>query len=208
MRLRALLPWKSDGHRPARVSDRVALGTARPANLLTMLSAIRPGGQVLVREFFAVVHKLPAIERPLLNLAFIRAAYWTVIDALPDGQGGRDRLHPPYLMFESTYDVELSEYIDVFARKLPWQMRGVWGTGCGYPGVLPSSAFTRWVEDHSYEENHAWLAYPEATTRMVAAGLRVAERLRAFDAAVAGRDDEEFAFQFGRLLVELQEDLS
>ena len=42
---------------------------------------------------------------------------------------------------------------------------------------------------------------------MVAAGLRVAERLRAFDARVAGVDNNEFAFEFRRLLVELQEDL-
>jgi hypothetical protein len=86
-------------------------------------------------------------------------------------------------------------------------MRGVWGTGSGYPGVLPATAFRRWVDEHTFLEDHAWRAYPEATTRMVASGLRVAKRLRAFDARVAGVDNNEFAFEFRRLLVELQEDL-
>ena len=42
---------------------------------------------------------------------------------------------------------------------------------------------------------------------MVRSGLRVAERLRSFEASVAGCDDDEFAFGLRRLLVELQEDL-
>lgn len=180
----------------------------RPANLLTMISPIRPGGQALVRRFFDAVRHFPAIKQPLLDLEFIRAAHWTVIEALPDGRGEPEPLRPAYLLFESTYDVELSEYIDVFARKLPWQMRAVWGTGHGYPGVLPSSAFTRWVKEHDFPTEYRWRAYSEATTRMVASGLRVADRLREFDAAVARCTDEDFAFEFRRLLVELQEDLS
>jgi hypothetical protein len=172
-----------------------------------MATAIRPGGQVLVRRFFECARRIRAVTEPLRDLALIRAAHWTVIDALPDGRGGAERLQPPYLLFESTYDVELTEYIDLFARKLPWQMRAVWGTGCGYPGVLPASAFRRWVDEHKFHEDHEWRAYPEATTRMVAAGLRVTERLRSFDARVAGVDNNEFAFEFRRLLVELQEDL-
>jgi hypothetical protein len=86
-------------------------------------------------------------------------------------------------------------------------MRAVWGTGVGYPGVLPASAFRRWVEEHQFHEDHEWRAYDHATTRMVASGLRVAERLRAFDGRAAGLDNNEFAFEFRRLLVELQEDL-
>lgn len=182
-------------------------GAPRPANLLTMLSAIRPGGASLIRRFFDAVRLFPQIQQPLLDLAFIRAAHWTIVDELHDGHDKRERLDPPYLLFESTYDVDLDRYIALFAERLPWQMRAVWGTGAGYPGVIPSSAFTRWVRDHCYAEDHVYRAYPEATTRMVRSGLRVAERLRAFEAAVAGCDDDEFAFQFGRVLVELQDDI-
>jgi hypothetical protein len=175
--------------------------------VLTMITAIRPGCQRIVRGFFSTARQIDAIQQPLIDLAVIRAAYWTVVEELPDGDGGSDELRPSYLLFESTYDCDLQNYIDIFARRLPWQMRGIWVTGAGYPGILPSSAFHRWVKDHSYTPDHSWLAYPEATTRMVASGLRVAERLRAFDAAVTGCDDEEFAFEFQRMLVELQEDI-
>ena len=181
--------------------------TARPY-VLTMFTAIRPGGQRLVRGFFSAARQLPAIQQPLIDMALIRAAYWTVVEKLPNGELEQpEELRPAYLLFESTYDTNLANYIDKFARELPWQMRAIWGTGCGYPGVLPSSAFNRWVDDHRYVPDHSWLAYPEATTRMVASGLRVAERLRAFHADVAGCDDEEFAFRFNRLIVELQKDL-
>ena len=179
---------------------------SRP-DVLTMMTAIRPGCQRVVRGFFSTARQIDAIEAPLIDMALIRAAYWTVVEALPDGDGGSDELRPSYLLFESTYDCDLAHYIDIFARRLPWQMRGIWMTGYGYPGILPSSAFHRWVKDHSSTPDHSWLAYPEATTRMVAAGLRVADRLSAFDDAVAGCDDDEFAFQFHRLLVELQEDI-
>jgi hypothetical protein len=181
---------------------------ARPANLLTMVTAIRPGCQGVIRRFFSAVRHVRPIEQPLIDMAFIRAAHWTIIEALPDGQGEPEPLRPAHLLFESTYDVELGEYIDLFARRLPWQMRGVWGTSYGYPGVLPSSAFTRWVGEHDFPLDYRYRAYPEATTRMVRSGLRVAERLRSFDAAVARCSDEDFAFEFRRLLVELQEDLS
>lgn len=179
---------------------------SRP-DVLTMATAIRPGCQHVVRGFFSTARQIDAIQQPLIDMGVIRAAYWTVVEALPDGDGGSDGLRPAYLLFESTYDCDLFHYIDMFARRLPWQMRVIWMTGYGYPGVLPSSAFHRWVRDHSYTPDHSWLAYPQATTRMVASGLRVADRLRDFDLAMAGRDDAEFAFEFGRLLVELQEDI-
>lgn len=182
---------------------------ARPANLLTMVTAIRPGGAAVVRRFFEAARRFPAMgSNALRDMGLIRAAYWTVLEELPDGNGEAEPLRPAYLLFESTYDVDLGEYIDVFARTQPWQMRAIWGTGVGYPGVLPPSAFNRWVEEHSHPMAHEWRAYPEATTRMVASGLRVAERLRTFEAAVARGSDEDFAFEFRRLLVELQEDLS
>jgi hypothetical protein len=172
-----------------------------------MITAIRPGGQRLVRGFFSTVRQFPAIQEPLIDMEEIRAAYWTVVEELPVGEDRSEELRPAYLLFESTYDSDLPNYRDKFAQKLPWHMRAIWGTGSGYPGVLPSSAFNRWVDDHCYRPDHSWLAYPEATTRMVASGRRVAERLREFDAAVAGCDDDEFAFQFHRLLVELQGDI-
>ena len=182
-------------------------GAPRPANLLTMLTAIRPGGAAVIRRFFDAVRLFPQIKQPLVDLAFIRAAHWTIVDELYDGHEKRERLDPPYLLFESTYDVDLDRYIALFAERLPWHMRAVWGTGVGYPGVIPSSGFARWVRDHCYAEDHVYRAYPEATTRMVRSGLRVADRVRAFEAAVAGADDDEFAFEFGRVLVELQDDI-
>lgn len=177
-------------------------------SVLTMITAIRPGGQRLVRGFFASVRQFPAIQKPLIDMKEIRAAYWTVVEELPVGQDESEKLRPAYLLFESTYDSDLPNYIHKFAEELPWHMRAIWGTGYGYPAVLPSSAFNRWVGDHRYSPDHSYLRYPEASTRMVASALRVAERLEAFDAAMEGCDDPDtFAFEFNRMVVELQGDI-
>ena len=181
----------------------------RRANLLTMLSALRPGGPALIRGFFDIVRRFPKIQQPLLDLALIRAAHWTVVERLHDGHDKWEPLDPPYLLFDSTFDLDLDSYIALFSEHLPWQMRAVWFTSYGYPGVVPSSTFTHWVCDHAYDPpDHAFRAYPEATTRMVRSGLNVAERLHSFKASVAGCDDDEFTFELRRLLVELQDDLS
>lgn len=191
----------------SRRADHDTKSAMAEPSVLTMITPIRPGGQRLVRGFFSTARQIPAIQQPLIDMEEIRAAYWTVVEELPVAEDQSEKLRPAYLLFESTYDSNLDNYIRVFADKLPWHMRAIWGTGYGYPAVLPSFAFNRWVDDHSYTPDHSWLAYPEARTRMVASGLRVAERLRAFDAAVAGCDDDEFAFQFNRLVVELQGDI-
>lgn len=171
---------------------------------LTMATAIRPWGRVWLPLFLAAARHIPAITAPLRRLEFIRAAHWTIVHALPDEKGRWQPLRPPHLLFESNYDVNLKQYIETFARALPWHMRGVWASGYGYPGVLPTDGFHQWVEQHRFEADHYWCAYPEATTKMVGAGLRIAERLRAFEEAVAGADDDRFAFEYDRLLIELQ----
>jgi hypothetical protein len=83
-------------------------------------------------------------------------------------------------------------------------MRAVWSSSYGYPGIPPSERFHQWVEEHRFPADHYWCAYPEATTKMVESGLRVAERLRDFEATVAHVDDDRFAMEYDRLLIDLQ----
>ena len=174
---------------------------------LTMATGIRPWGRVFLPLLFGAARHWSAVTAPLQRLAFIRAAHWTILKAVPDGKGGWRRLHPPVLLFESNYDVDLAEYIDVFARTLPWRMRGVWASGYGYPGLFPTSGFNAWVDQHRAEPGHYWCAYPEATTRMVGAGLRIEERMREFRAAVEGAAEGRFAAEYDRFLTGVQHDL-
>jgi hypothetical protein len=203
--------WHREAGRAARLSRPTGNdpGGNHPAEgvfAITMLTAIRPGGTLFLRGFFEAARRSRSITDPLRRLAFIRAAHWTIVDTLPDGEGNRQPLRPPYLLFESHYDVDLGEYIEMFARRVPWQMRGAWSTAYGYPGVIPAEVFHRWVDDHRLEDDHYWRAYSEGTTKTVEAGLRVADRLRTFDAVVAGVDDYRFAVEYQRLLIELQGD--
>lgn len=171
---------------------------------LTMMSAIRPFGRLWLAPFLTASRYIPQVASPLRRLGFIRAAHWTIVHALPDEDGVWRPLRPPYLLFESNFDFNLKRYIEVVIRTLPWHGRGVWSTSVGYPGVLPTDPFYLWVEQHRHYADHYWCAYPEATTRMTAGGLEVADGLRAFEAAVAGVDDATFAAEYRRMVTSLQ----
>ena len=172
-----------------------------------MATGIRPWGRVFLPALFGAARHVPAVTAPLHRLAFIRAAHWTILKAVPDGEGGWRPLRPPFLLFESNFDVNLAQYIDAFAQALPWRMRGVWASGHGYPRLIPTEGFNTWVEHHRTFPGHYWCAYPEATTRMVGAGLHVDERVQAFQEAVEDAGDDRFAAEYERLLTDVQRDL-
>jgi hypothetical protein len=197
-----------DGSGPSGYAHRLAMSDqAGRIHALTMATAIRPWGRLWLPVFCAAARNIPVITAPLRRLAFIRAAHWTIVHAVPDGKGGWERLRPPQLLFETNFDVDLGPYIETFAQVVPWHMRGVWASAYGYPGVPPMDSFKRWVDEHRFEADHYWCAYPEATTKMVKAGLQIADRLRDFEVAVADVDDDRFALEYDHLLIELQRHL-
>jgi hypothetical protein len=168
---------------------------------------LRAWGKWELRVLFWAARHLGWVTAPLRRIAIIRGAYWTILTRVPDGEGGRRRLAQPVLFFDANFDVDLRRYIEVFAEALRWRFRALWGSGLGYPGVLPAEGFLVWVDDHRTLPSHYWCAYPEATTRMVRSGLRVTAALEDFDTATAHLDDDKFAIEFHRLLARVANDL-
>lgn len=177
--------------------------TAGRAYALTLITPLRSGGRCWARILFGAARHLPPITEPLRTMSFIHFARWSIVDRLP---GDTKRLPVPVLFFESNFDVPLARYVDAFAYVLTRRMKAVWWRAFGYPGLLPTNGFTRWVEHNSIEAGHYYSAYPEATTTMVRAGLAVHERLGTFESANRHRDqsDEDFADAYHRLLTDVQ----
>ena len=176
---------------------------------LTWPAPLRFWGRLELRVLFWAARHFGWVVAPLRRLAVIRVAYWSVLRRVPDGEGGLRRLRRPVLLFDASFDVDLPRYIEIFAEALRWRFRAVWGSGMGYPGVLPSDGFMAWVDPTSGQPSHYWAAYPEASTRMVASALRVAAGLEdvRHHASAADMADEGFAVEFDRLVSGLANDL-
>jgi hypothetical protein len=176
---------------------------------LTWPAPLRFWGPLELRILFWAARHLGWVVAPLRKLAVIRVAHWSILRRVPDGAGGRRRLRRPVLLFDASFDVDLRRYIEIFSEALRWRFRAVWGSGVGYPGVLPSDGFFGWVDAHQTPATHYWCAYPEATTRMMASALRVSHDLDAFEVAMVAEevDDEQFAAEFDRLVSRLGKDL-
>jgi hypothetical protein len=174
------------------VSDSAGRATA-----LTLILPIRRGGDIWLRLLFRAANHFAYVTAPLRRLSFIHFARWTIIPG-PDGR--------PWLWFESNFDGDLPQYMETFARAVPWRMRAVWGMTERFPGLHPMEAFASWVDANRVEAGHYWCAYPDATTTMAGAGVRVLSRFADF----TGRtwpDDEAFAAGFRGLVDDLQADL-
>jgi hypothetical protein len=161
---------------------------------LTIFVQLKFGGAVWMRLLLIGAKYIGFVTAPLRALSFIHYARWTVLP-------GR------WLHFESNFDGDLPQYIDTFAHALRWRMRLAWGMGKGYPGLIPADRYARWSDANTFSESHYYAAYPDASTTMVGAALRVESRFRQFLESTEEADAETFAAAYRRFLTDVQQDL-
>jgi len=179
-----------------------------PVTCVTMAVALRFGGAAWLKMLFAAGRRIPKIPEPMYRLAFIHFLRWTILEKVPDGEGGTDPLRPPCLLFEGDFDGNLVQYVDAFIQAVPVREWAVWNRGYDFPKLRPVERFAKWARGQSIEPDHYWFAYPEGTARTVAAGLRVNDAVAAFEAvATSATDDKEWHEHFQRLLAAVQKDI-
>jgi hypothetical protein len=169
---------------------------------LTFISALRPGGATFLKVFLYAAGHLHWVTEPLRKFSIIQFARWTVIEQFPGQPPGNPPR--PLLLFGSNFDDDLADYIDTFAMLVPWRFRAVWFTASGYPGLIPTEGFGRWVETLEATPGYYWSAYNTASTPMVNAALGVDAAVSALVARAADLSDDEFAAAYRRLLIEVQ----
>jgi hypothetical protein len=157
--------------------------TTDPNNLgrlhaLTVMSAVRPRGVLLLRLLFFLGTHLPVLLNTLRRLSFIHFARWTIVRALP----GQDRkLNNVHLFFESNFNGTWSQYIDAFSYVVPKHISAIWRSSYGFPGPLPAEPFKRYIAANEFPAGHYYCAYPDASVTMILAALelrRDLDRLR------------------------------
>jgi hypothetical protein len=176
------------------VTEPVGQSQLQRVTPLTIFVPLKFGGATWMRLLLWSARYVGFVTAPLRTLSFIHYARWTVLP-------GR------WLHFESNFDGDLPQYIDTFAHALRWRMRLAWGMGKGYPGLVPADGYARWSDANTFAESHYYAAYPEASTTMVGAGLRLQPRVQELLASTDGADPETFAVAYHQFLTRVQHDL-
>ena len=176
------------------------------ATAITVITPYKPLGRLLLPLVFWVGRNVTATLKKLQMLSFIHYARWVVVKRFPDGGEG-EKLHHPYLLFESNFNGLWDQYIDAFSEVVPSRMKGIWGTSYGFPGPIPVEPFKAYIRKNEYVANHYWSAYPAATTTEIISAQRVAKALDDFQRRSAGLEPDAFAAAYRSLLTDVQRDL-
>jgi hypothetical protein len=162
------------------------------ATPLTIISPIRWWWKPWVRFSWMVARHVPLVAAPLRRLQFIHFGRWALMP--------RRRL-----LFLTSFDGSDIQYIEAFVRVVPGRINGLYWGATGFPGSKRFGPVARYIYDRSHPVDHFWMAQPEASTRMVAQALDLAELYRASAARLDdAADAKAFAREWQRFLTAAQ----
>jgi hypothetical protein len=98
-----------------------------------------------------------------------------------------DALRVPQLVFTSTYDGALDDFLDALRARVP-EADAWWGRCPGYPGRDDAGLFRSYVKRHAVRTSLWASALPDASVADVREALALRERVVAFAAAAQGLD--------------------
>jgi hypothetical protein len=158
------------------------------AYALTTFARVLPGR---VDELEAYLEALPVgAESPFARIETLHIARVQVFRALVyqgPAQRHADVLQHAHLVFTSTIDGELDEYLDALASRVP-ECDEWWGRCAGYPGRSDKRAFRAYVRSVQAAPGLFQSAMPNATVREVREALALRERVIDFAVAAQGLD--------------------
>lgn len=179
------------------------------ASAMMVFSLLRPGG-LLVQRLVLWIGRRRRRSAKLSELSLIHFARLAVIRRFPDHGQAPDELLQPLQLFESNYNGTFDGYIDSFVDSVPWDMRAFWATSYGFPWRLRRAEFERYIQANEFAKgaiDHYYVAYPEATVRMIGSARRVVEMNAQFRERALGLGPQEFAAHYRAFLTEVQADL-
>jgi hypothetical protein len=157
---------------------------------------------MVARALFGAANRLPVITTALRRMEVIHTGRWAIVRQLP---GAAAPLPRPMLLSLFDYDGDLLSYIDVFADTVLWRFRAVWFSSYGYPGLIPTDGFDRWVRNVETTVGHYYAANATATTTMVGQALRLDDAFQQFrEANGPDVDDTTFRSNFETFCTEAQ----
>ena len=184
--------------------------TDRQISPITVFSPIRRWWRWWLWASWLIADRSALVKAGVLRLGFIHIAHWALVTRRPASATDRprERLSPPYVLFQSNYDGVAEDYIETFAFEVPWHIRGMWWRAYRFPGPHPPSEFVHYVTKQAVDApQHYYSAYPRGTVRSVRAALELELRFRAFHKRAVGMDEVDFAAAWQRFLTREQRNL-
>ena len=173
------------------------------ATAITVLTPYKPAGRLLLPIVFWIGRNVTATLEKLQTLSFIHYARWVIVKEFPLGE----KLHHPYLLFESNFNGSWDQYIDAFSEIVPARMKGIWGTSYGFPGPIPVEPFKDYIRANEFVANHYWNAYPGATTTEIISAARVSAAVDELSARARSLDPAAFKAAYDDMLTSIQRDV-
>jgi hypothetical protein len=197
--------WQPSAGHAASGSSSLESNSLGRAQAMTVFSLLRPGGMLLAQ----LVLGLGRRRQPdtIRALSFIHFARLAIIRRFPDHDQDPEEIREPLLLFESNYDGTFGQYIDTFAQAIPRKMWAFWGSSYGFPGVNPVTPFKRYIRANEFSIDHYYSAYPEASTAMIGAALKLAGPHAEFHRRARTLTPEQFAREYRAFITEVQAEL-
>lgn len=168
------------------------------AYALTVLTPILDGHET---ELAAHLNGLPGGDRsPLAGVPGTHFARWVVIDDVVyegAGQGEREHLQHPRLLFTSNFDGELEPYLEGMRTGLGDAADAIWSHCSGYPGHAAAGAFTTYMRRHKIDSSLFFAAYGDRRVQDVVRSLAARRRLIDFVLRAQGLPASDLQRAFG-----------
>lgn len=187
------LDLSPDGQQP---DDSWGRDTGR-LSALTVVLPLRPGGLLWLGLWLRLLRHLPqrtplpreGLSRrwavgQLDRLRFVAAIRWSLLPPLsPEGRrwlGLRATADARWqLLFESNFDGDWDDYLDVFGAVMAVPIRSIVGVGRGFPGLGDITLFKDYTKSHDHEPEHYACAYGDMTSGDVYQAMVAREGSRA-----------------------------
>jgi len=172
------------------------------ASALTTFAPIIPGEEETVRE---LIEALPqGEESPFARLPQLHCSRLHILRELQYQGGGQkpDELASSYLVFTSSYDGELDDYLDTICDEIPEEADSWWSHCVAYPGTADRAAFKRYIRSHHRKTSLFAAAYPPETVQSVRDALELRRRVVDFVVDTQGLSAAELQRRFDETFAE------
>ena len=186
---------------------------AGKAYAMNVLTPIKPRYTGLQHLIFWISHAAPSQLAGLLGLKFIHFARWVVIRrkdwprVSPDQPKPDAGLQNDYMLFLSNFNGTWDQYIDAFSDGIPNGLDLFWYSSTKYPHSIPITPFKDYIRKNQVDTDYYYNATPGSAQRDIKAALRVYSALTDLADRHASLTPEQFAVEYRKTLVSIQNDL-
>jgi hypothetical protein len=161
------------------------------ATPLTVLSPIPWWWALWIRLSWPIARRVPLVAAPLRRLSFIHFARWALVSRRS-------------LLFLTSFDGSDIQYIEAFVRVVPTRINGLYWGAKGFPGPRRFGPVREYIDAHSHQVDHFWMAHPDASTTMIAQALELQAAYDRVRPRLEVDDPERFAREWRRFLTDVQ----